>query len=70
MIQVTRLNGEPFYVNPDLIEFIEETPDTVLSMTTGRKVIVREGAEAICLRIEDHKRRIFPRRRTLAKGEA
>jgi flagellar protein FlbD len=43
MIQVTRLNGEKFYVNPDLMEFMEETPDTVISMTTGRKVIVLES---------------------------
>jgi flagellar protein FlbD len=43
MIQVTRLNGEKFYVNPDLMEFIEETPDTVISMTTGRKIIVQES---------------------------
>ena len=70
MIQVTRLNGEPFYVNQDLIEFIEETPDTVLSMTTGRKVIVREGAQDICLRIECYKKRIFPEQRTRAEGKA
>ncbi len=44
MILVTRLNGEPFYVNPDLIEFIEATPDTVISMSTGRKIIVHESA--------------------------
>jgi flagellar protein FlbD len=47
MVMVTRLNGEQFYVNPDLIEFIEETPDTVISMTTGRKIVVQESAESI-----------------------
>lgn len=70
MIQVSRLNGEIFYVNSDLIEFIEETPDTVLSMTTGRKVIVRERAQEICQRIEEHKHRAAPQQRILAEGKA
>ena len=51
MIIVTRLNGDKFYINPDLIEFIEETPDTVVTMTTWKKVIVEEKAEEIISRI-------------------
>ncbi|MDH7576757.1 MAG: flagellar FlbD family protein [Bacillota bacterium] len=51
MIKVTRLNGEEFYVNSDLIEFIEKTPDTVLSLTTGRKIIVKEDIPEIIRRI-------------------
>lgn len=47
MIKVTRLNGEEFYVNSDLIEFIEKTPDTVLTLTTGRKIIVKEDVPEI-----------------------
>ena len=47
MIQVTKLTGEHFYVNPFEIEFIEETPDTVLSLKSGKKVLVKEEAETV-----------------------
>lgn len=47
MIRVTKLKGEVFYVNPFEIEFIEETPDTVLSLKSGRKVLITESAEAV-----------------------
>ena len=42
MIEVTRLNGTQILVNADLIELVEETPDTVITFTTGRKIIVKE----------------------------
>lgn len=45
MIDVTRLNDKILTVNCDLIEFIEETPDTVITFTTGTKIVVRESAE-------------------------
>jgi flagellar protein FlbD len=47
MIKITRLNGKCFYINNDLIEFIEETPDTVITTTTGKKVIVSESVEEV-----------------------
>ncbi|MBO5451150.1 MAG: flagellar FlbD family protein [Lachnospiraceae bacterium] len=47
MIEVTRLNGTKILINPDLIEFVEETPDTVISFTTGRKIIVKESRQEI-----------------------
>ena len=43
MIEVTRLNGTQILVNADLIELVEETPDTVITFTTGRKIIVKES---------------------------
>ncbi|MCM3506055.1 flagellar FlbD family protein [Curtobacterium sp. ODYSSEY 48 V2] len=43
MIVVTRLNGSAFAVNPDLVERIQETPDTTLIMVDGAKYIVRES---------------------------
>ncbi len=58
MIQLTRLDGSHIYVNSDLIEFVETTPDTVVSLTTGRKLVVRESAEAISSAILLHKRAI------------
>lgn len=51
MVRVTRLNGKEFLINPHLIEFIEETPDTVITLITGKKVIVAESAETIIERI-------------------
>ncbi len=47
MIKVTKLNGERFYVNPFEIEFIEETPDTVISLKSGKKILVKEDAETV-----------------------
>lgn len=48
MIRVTRINKlDKFWVNESLIEFMEETPDTILSMASGRKVPVAETAEEV-----------------------
>jgi len=43
MIYVTRLNGERLALNIDIIEQMEETPDTVITLTTGKKLVVRES---------------------------
>lgn len=47
MIEVTKINGVKVLINPDLLELAEETPDTVLSFTTGRKLIVKESRQEI-----------------------
>jgi flagellar protein FlbD len=47
MIEVTKINGVKVLVNPDLIELVEETPDTVLTLTTGREIIVKESRQEI-----------------------
>lgn len=65
MIKVTRLNGSELVMNADLIETIEATPDTVLTLTTDHKYVVREDVEEIVSRIVSYKRAIFvegPRR--------
>lgn len=59
MIRVTRLNGKEYYINPDLIEFIESTPDTVMTMTTGKKVVVVEEIDQIICSIVEFKRKIY-----------
>ncbi|NLW08362.1 MAG: flagellar FlbD family protein [Firmicutes bacterium] len=59
MIQVTRLNGKKFWVNPHLIEFLEETPDTVVTLLTGKKVVVREKAREILEEIILYRRRLM-----------
>ena len=45
MIQLTRLNNHPLAVNSDLIKFIEQAPDTVITLVTGEKILVLESAE-------------------------
>jgi flagellar protein FlbD len=55
MIPVKRLNGKEFYVNPHIIETIEETPDTVITFVTGTKVVVLERAEEIIVRIAHYR---------------
>ena len=47
MIELTKLNGQKVLVNCDLIELVEETPDTVVSFTTGRKIIVKESRQEV-----------------------
>ena len=46
-------------VNSDLIEFVEETPDTIVTLTTGQKVIVRESVDEVIEKVIDFKKRIF-----------
>ena len=56
MILVTRINKvNQFYINEDLIEFIEETPDTIISLNTGRKIAVMETAVEVVEKIRDEK---------------
>jgi flagellar protein FlbD len=62
MIHVTRINHVPLVLNADLIEHIETTPDTVVSLTTGQKFVVLESAEEIIRRVVAFRREIrFPR---------
>ena len=56
MIKVTRLNQSELFLNSDLIEFVEETPDTVISLTTGKKLVVEESAQEIIDRIIEFRR--------------
>jgi len=58
MIQVTRLDDRKIIVNADLIESIEETPDTLISFTTGRKLMVRESLEDILGRIIEYRKKV------------
>jgi flagellar protein FlbD len=59
MIALRRLNGQPIMVNADLIESIETTPDTVVTLTSGNKLVVRDSMEEIRDRIIEFKRKIY-----------
>lgn len=59
MIAVSRLDGSSFFLNSELIETIEATPDTVLTLTSQKKLIVRETPQEIIERLIAFRRRIF-----------
>lgn len=59
MIMVTRLNGDEIMVNADMIEFVEVTPDTVISMVSGKKIVVTEDIDAVEGKIITYKQKIF-----------
>lgn len=60
MIQVTRVNKvDKFYVNEHLIEFMEETPDTVISLESGKKIMVMESAEEVINKIIEQKKKLL-----------
>lgn len=59
MIEVTRINGSKVLINPDLIEIVEETPDTVVAFTTGRKLIIKEGRQEIKNLVKSYRKDIF-----------
>ena len=58
MIRLTRLNHVPLVLNSDLIEHIEITPDTVISLTTGQKMVVLETADEVVQRVVEFRRSI------------
>lgn len=58
MITVQRLNGEEFLINPHLIEVIEATPDTTISLTTGKKFIVKTPVPEVIDQIIQYRRLI------------
>jgi len=61
MIEVTRLNDKKLFINADLIEKVEESPDTMISLTSGNKVIVKESGQEIKNLVILYKKEIFSR---------
>lgn len=59
MIEVTKLNGKKLIVNAEMIETIEETPDTVISFTNGKKIIVKESRQEVKNLVILYKKDIF-----------
>jgi flagellar protein FlbD len=59
MIHVTRINHVPLLLNSDLIEHVETTPDTVISLTTGHKFVVLESADEVVRRVVAFRREIL-----------
>lgn len=59
MIELTKFNGVKFTLNAEKIEFVEETPDTVISLTTGKKIIVKENRQEVTDLVIAYKRKIY-----------
>jgi flagellar protein FlbD len=59
MIRLTRLNNQDLILNSDLVKFVEHAPDTVISLITGEKFIVRESSDEVVQRIVDFRRSVL-----------
>ncbi len=64
MVELTRLNDQKVVINADLIEFIEETPDTLISTNTGKKIMVKEPVKIVIDKVVEYRRRcLLPMRK-------
>lgn len=59
MIRLTRLNNQPLTVNSDLIKFVEQSPDTLITLVNGEKIVVRESAEEVLARLIEFRRSVL-----------
>ncbi len=59
MIKVKRINDKEFVLNAEIIQTVEATPDTVITLTTGVKYIVKDSCEEIINKVVEYKRNIF-----------
>jgi flagellar protein FlbD len=59
MIQLTRLNNSSLVVNSDLIKFVEQAPDTVITLLNGEKILVRESAEQVMMKVVQFRQRVL-----------
>lgn len=63
MIIVTRLNNSKIYINAELIEFIESTPDTIITTTSGKKIIVKNPVDEVIRKVIEYRRLCFPEKK-------
>lgn len=59
MIRLTRLNNQTLTLNSDLIKFVEQSPDTLITLVTGEKIVVRENAEEVVARLIAFRRSVL-----------
>ena len=69
MIRVTRLNGEQFALNPDLIERVEGHPDTVAFLVDGTKYVVKESVDEVLTEIREYRAGILATSYEMDRGE-
>ncbi len=58
MVEVTKLDGKTYYVNPHQIEYVECNPDTTMVMLSGKRLVVREDYQTLFLRIVEYRKLI------------
>jgi flagellar protein FlbD len=68
MIQLTRLNNSSIVVNSDVIKFVEQAPDTVITLLNGEKILVRESAEEVMARVVRFRQRVMVAAGTLVSS--
>jgi flagellar protein FlbD len=59
MIHLTRLNDKGFVVNCELIKFIESTPDTLITLTTGEKLMVKETVDQVIDATVNYRKKLY-----------
>jgi len=69
LILVTRFNGSQFYINAELIQTIEATPDTVISLVNNSKILVKESPQVLIDRIIEYRRKTLSGISKLITGE-
>jgi len=69
MIRLTRINRVPLVLNSDLIEHVDATPDTVIALTTGQKLVVMESADEVIQKVIEFRRLIASPRELVAAHE-
>ena len=59
MIRLTRLNNKPLVMNSDLIKFVEQSPDTLVTLITGEKIVVLEKPDEVMARVVEFRRAVL-----------
>ncbi len=59
VVRVTRFDGSEVVINAELIELVEAVPDTVITLTTGRKLVVREDVAEVVRRVKEYRRSVY-----------
>ena len=60
MIRLTKINDENFILNANLIKFVEEKPDTIITLMRGEKILVKESSEIVVEKVIEYARAIRP----------
>ncbi len=63
MIELTRINNKKIVVNAEMIEFIESTPDTIVTTSSGKKVIISESINEVITKVIEYRRLCFPEKK-------
>ena len=66
MIKVTRINDTELVINADLIEFIEATPDTIISLITGKKIVVKDSTDEVIGKVAEFRKFSSPQATLIA----